>query len=272
MGSSWSTHGLDRPHRDAHLALDQSSAVTMGNMAWVTFDLFSALIDARSGGSQALAAIAAGRGWDVAGTDLYDDWDARNKASQKDTPDDDGAPWVPFAEHCRRALAGTYAARGLTAEAGTAAADTAALLDSLPDWPLWPDVAAALPGIARHHRVGVLSNVDDDLFARTRVAALVADLSDPGAVLTSERLRAYKPHPQLYRRAAEAGVDVHVPASARDTRGALEAGLAVVRVRRPGHRVDPDGPRPQHEVTDLAELTDVLAAACCGAAGDVPGT
>jgi 2-haloacid dehalogenase len=106
----------------------------------------------------------------------------------------------------------------------------------------------------------VLSNVDDDLFSRTRVALLVAELSDPGAVLTSERLRAYKPHRQLYRRAAEAGVDVHVPASARDTRGALEAGLAVVRVRRPGHRVDPDGPQPEHEVTDLGELPRVLAA------------
>jgi 2-haloacid dehalogenase len=107
--------------------------------------------------------------------------------------------------------------------------------------------------------VGVLSNVDDELFGRTRVAALVESLSDPGAVLTSERLRAYKPHPRLYRRAAAAGVDVHVPASARDTRGALEAGLAVVRVRRPGHRVDPAGPQPRHEVDDLAQLPAVLA-------------
>jgi 2-haloacid dehalogenase len=226
-------------------------------VAWVTFDLFSALIDARAGGSAALSAITAGHGWDVDGTDLYDDWDARNKAGQKDTPVDDGAPWVSFAEHCRRALAAAYAARGLPEDA--AAGDTRALLATLPDWPLWPDVAAALPLVARQHRVGVLSNVDDDLFARTRVAPLVAELSDPDAVLTSQRLRAYKPHPQLYRRAAEAGVDVHVPASARDTRGALEAGLAVVRVQRPGHRVDPDGPQPQHEVTDLAELPDVLA-------------
>jgi 2-haloacid dehalogenase len=225
-------------------------------MAWVTFDLFSALIDSRAGGSVAFGAIAAGHGWDVAGADLYDDWDTRNKASQQDTPDGDGAPWVTFAEHSRRALAATYAGRGLVVDDPGVAADTAALLATLPDWPLWPDVAAALPGIARQHRVGVLSNVDDDLFARTRVAALVPD---DAAVLTSQRLRAYKPHPQLYRRAAEAGVGVHVPASARDTRGALEAGLAVVRVRRPGHRVDPDGPRPEHEIADLTELPAVLA-------------
>lgn len=217
-------------------------------MALVTFDLFSALIDSRTGGSAAFDALAAGRGWEVAGTDLYDDWDARNKASQKDA-----AEWVPFAEHCRRALGDTYAARGLDADA---TADTLALLESLPDWPLWPDVGRALPLVAERHRVGVLSNVDDALFRRTRAAALV----DDDAVLTSERLHAYKPHAELYQRAAAAGVDVHVPASARDTRGALEAGLAVVRVRRPGHRVDPEGPQPQHEVEDLAELPAVLDA------------
>ena len=222
----------------------------------MTFDLFSALVDARTGGSAALSAIASGHGWDADGVELYDEWDTRNKAGQKDTPQGGGHPWVPFAEHCRRALAATYAARGLTDDPAVAAADTAALLDTLPDWPLWPDVAAALPAVARSHRVGILSNVDDALFRRTRAAALVGD---PAAVLTSERLRAYKPAAEIYRRAAAAGVDVHVPASARDTRGALEAGLTVVRVRRPGHRVDPDGPAPQHEVAGLDELPAVLA-------------
>jgi 2-haloacid dehalogenase len=217
-----------------------------GGMALVTFDLFSALIDSRTGGSAAFAGLAAERGWDVAGTDLYDDWDARNKAAQRDVEE-----WVPFAEHSRRALAATCGSRGL---AGDPAADVEVLLGSLPDWPLWPDVAAALPQVARVHRVGVLSNVDDDLFRRTRAAALV----DDAAVLTSERLHAYKPHPALYHRARDAGVDVHVPASARDTRGALEAGLTVVRVRRPGHRVDPAGPQPGHEVDDLGELLPVL--------------
>jgi len=224
-------------------------------MALVTFDLFSALIDSRTGGAAAFDGIAAEHGWDVAGIDLYDDWDARNKASQKDVPHDDDAPWVPFAEHCRRALTATYTERGLSADA---AADVEVLLASLPHWPLWPDVEAGLPAVGRSHRVGILSNVDDDLFARTRAAGLVDRLGGADAVLTSQRLRAYKPHPELYLRARDAGVAVHVPASARDTRGALEAGLVVVRVRRPGHRVDPSGPQPEHEVTDLAELPAAL--------------
>ncbi|GHE07444.1 haloacid dehalogenase [Klenkia taihuensis] len=213
---------------------------------FVTIDLFSALVDSRSGAAPVLAALAADQGHDADGGELYDDWDARNKATQRDRTD-----WVPFAEHCRQALVATWAARGW--DAGDAPA--AALLGSLPDWPLWPDVADALPGVrAAGHRVGVLSNVDDDLLARTRVAPLVDDADR----LTSERLRAYKPSPALYRRAVDAGVDVHVPASARDTRGALEAGIAVVRVARPGHRTDPAGPQPAHTVTDLHALPGVL--------------
>jgi 2-haloacid dehalogenase len=215
-------------------------------MAFVTFDLFSALIDSRTGAAAALAEIGDRHGWGPSAGSIYDDWDARNKASQKDT-----AEWVPFSEHCRRALADTYRALDLS---GDPDADVAQLLGSLPDWPLWPDVADALTALRPAHRLGLLSNVDDDLFARTRVAPLL----DPADVLTSERLHAYKPDPQLYRRALAAGVDVHVPASARDTRGALEAGMAVVRVRRPGHHVDPAGPQPELEVTDLDGLPAAL--------------
>ncbi|QNG37051.1 haloacid dehalogenase [Geodermatophilaceae bacterium NBWT11] len=214
---------------------------------FVTFDLFSALVDSRTGAAAALAEITAGAGHPADGGEVYDDWDARNKASQRDVVE-----WVPFAEHCRRSLAATWAARGWSDDP-TAATD--ALLAGLPDWPLWPDVAEVLAVLAREHRVGVLSNVDDALFARTRVAGLV----DPADLVSSERVRAYKPHPQLYRGAVAAGVDVHVPASARDTRGALEAGLAVVRVARPGHRVDPAGPQPERTVSDLRALPGVLA-------------
>jgi 2-haloacid dehalogenase len=216
-------------------------------MAFVTFDLFSALVDSRTGGAAALAGIGVEHGWRTAAEEVYDAWDTRNKASQKNT-----AEWVPFAEHCRRALADTYRALELP---GDADADVTRLLGSLPDWPLWPDVPDALTALRPDHRLGVLSNVDDALFVRTRVAPFM----DPADVLTSERLHAYKPHPELYRRAVAAGVDVHVAASARDTRGALEAGMAVVRVRRPGHSLDPEGPQPELEVGDLSELPTALA-------------
>jgi 2-haloacid dehalogenase len=214
----------------------------------VTFDLFSALIDSRTGGSAVLGRLAADRGWPVEGERLYDEWDRRNKASQRDEPE-----WVPFAEHCRRALAGAYADLGLD---GDATADARLLNESVGDWPLWPDVASQLPELAEHYRVGVLSNVDDAIFARTSVPPLV----DDAAVLTSERLRAYKPAPELYHRALERadGDLTHVATSARDVRGALEAGIRVVRLRRPGHQLDPAGPAPRDEAVDVRGVAALL--------------
>jgi 2-haloacid dehalogenase len=214
----------------------------------VTFDLFSALIDSRTGGAAALGELARAHGWDLSGEELYDRWDAHNKASQRDL-----RTWVPFAEHCRRALAATYVDLRRAADADD---DTEQLLASMAEWPLWPDVAAGLQLVARRYRVGVLSNVDDAVFARTRVAPLV----DDSAVLTSERLRAYKPAPEIYRRAREraGGELVHVATSARDVRGALEAGIEVIRLRRPGHRLDDAGPAPHRAVDDLPGVLDAL--------------
>jgi 2-haloacid dehalogenase len=216
----------------------------------VTFDLFSALIDSRTGGAAALGRIAAARGWAVAGTDLYDRWDAANKRAQRDCQG-----WVSYRELAVRALAEVYGSLGLSADS---AADVRDLLDSLPGWPLWPDVAEGLPALGGRFRLGLLSNVDDDLFARTRAVPLV----DPALALTSQRLRAYKPSPRIYEEARRLlGPMVHVATSARDVRGALEAGLPVVRLVRPGHELDPHGPAPDFEARAVEELEPLLGRA-----------
>lgn len=213
----------------------------------LTFDLFSALIDSRAGGSAALQQIAGREGWRGSGEEVYDRWDAANKQAQLECEE-----WVPFAVLAGGALAAAYEQLGVP---GDAAADTAELLGSTADWPLWPDVEIELPRLARTHRVGILSNVDDDILRRTRVAPLV----DLELALTSQRLRAYKPSPLIYRRAVqEAGPLVHIASSARDVRGALEAGTPVVRLARPGHDVDPDGPQPRLTIDGLADLDDAL--------------
>lgn len=213
----------------------------------VTFDLFSALIDSRSGASAVLQRIARRRGWQGTGEQVYGRWDAHNKAAQKAC-----TSWVPFTALSRQALVLTYAELGIE---GDAAADAEELLASVGDWPLWPDVAEHLPALHRSYRVGILSNVDDAVLRRTRAAGLV----DLEHAFTSERLQAYKPGPAIYRRAyEEAGRLVHVASSARDVRGALEAGIPVVRLARAGHQVDPEGPQPSRTVQGLAGIQDVL--------------
>jgi FMN phosphatase YigB (HAD superfamily) len=131
------------------------------------------------------------------------------------------------------------------------------LATSMSEWPLWPDVATGLPAVRQAGwRPGLLSSVDDALFLSTAAAGLV----DHDVALTSERLGAYKPHAEVYRQAVELlGDPVHVPTSARDVRGALEAGIRVVRMRRPGHHLDAGGPTPDHEVDSTHDLPAVLA-------------
>ena len=215
----------------------------------ITFDVFSALIDARSGGGAALDELAADRSWPVRGTDVYTRWDALNKEAQRTC-----RTWVPFRELSRLALAETYRQLGLP---GDATPDTDRLLASVADWPLWPDTASGLARLAGHLTVGVLSNVDDDIFALTRVAPLV----DPGHTYTSERLHAYKPAPPIYletaRRAGPAFT--HVATSARDVRGALEAGIPTIHMRRPGHHLDPAGPVPRHTATGMDQISDLVS-------------
>lgn len=215
----------------------------------ITFDVFSALIDSRSGGGAALDELAARRSWPVSGTDVYTRWDAINKESQRTC-----RSWVTFRELSRLALAETYRQLDLP---GDAAADAEWLLASVADWPLWPDAASGVAQLAGHMTVGVLSNVDDGIFAQTRVANLVGT----SHAYTSERLRAYKPSPLIYLEAARRAGDgfVHVAASARDVRGALEAGIPTIRIRRPGHRLDPAGPVPEHTATSMSQILNLVS-------------
>lgn len=218
----------------------------------VTFDLFSALTDSRRGGSAVFARIAAERGWPFTGAELYDQWDRRNKRAQQRV--DTTAGWTTFREISLHALADTYTALGLTADAD---ADITRVQDGVGDWPLWPDVPGGLPAVAEHARLGILSNVDDDLAAATLAYPLV----EPGLVLTSQQLGAYKPDPAIYLRARDLLGDdlVHVAASARDVRGALEAGIPTVRIVRPGHQLDPHGPAPAVSIHAVSELVSALA-------------
>lgn len=213
----------------------------------LTFDLFSALIDSRTGAGAVFDRLRATYGWSVDGKAVYDAWDKRNKRAQRLC-----STWKPYQVLARGSLAEAYSALELE---GDVDADLALILDSLPDWPLWPDVSEGLPALGKLFRLGLLSNVDDELFARTQASAYI----QPGFAMTSERLGAYKPSPSIYKRAQKAlGPLVHVPTSARDVRGALEAGLSVVRLRRPGHELDPDGPRPTLEAGHLAELESLV--------------
>jgi 2-haloacid dehalogenase len=219
------------------------------NAPLITFDVFSALIDSQRGGGAFLQSLADQRDWPVRGDDVYDDWDVRNKRAQTHA-----RPGVSFAELAERALVASYEHLVLS---GDAPADCIELLASVADWPLWPDVAPTLETLADRYRLGILSNIDDNILVSTKLWPLIG----PVNALTSQRLGCYKPDPNIYIIARDKfGVRLHIAASARDVRGAGEARLPVVRIVRPGHYLDPDGPTPTCTIEKLDELEPELDA------------
>jgi 2-haloacid dehalogenase len=214
----------------------------------ISFDVYSALIDSRTGAGRSFAAVSSARGWPRDGEELYVGWDARNKALHAQA---DGTE--SFRALAARAMAGLLDELGIEDDA-TAVTD--AVLADVGSWPTWPDVPEALTAVAADHRIALLSNIDDDILAATRFGIEIPHR------ITSQGAGSFKPSRGIYDHArAQLGDDlVHVPASGRDVWGSLEAGLRVVRVVRPGYAVDPSGPQPEHEVEDLRDLPGVLRA------------
>lgn len=132
------------------------------------------------------------------------------------------------------------------------------LPESLPDWPPFPETNAALQALARRgHRLGILSNVDDDLLAGTLERLHVRfDL-----LVTAQQVRAYKPAtPHFARARASIGDDnwLHVAQSwFHDIAPAHALGIPAVWVNRKREPPGSDG-APLAEVGDLQELVQWL--------------
>jgi 2-haloacid dehalogenase len=213
----------------------------------VTFDVYSALVDSRRGGTGAFVELARRRAWKADPEELFVRWDARNKALQGET-----TPFITYRELAHRALVDVCTELGLDVDASV---DTEFLLSTIDRWPHFPDVPEGVGSVAERFPVALLSNIDDDLLARTN-----AGFAFERAV-TSQQAHCYKPHEGIYRHAeAVLGTPLlHVPASPRDVKGATDAGLDIVRIKRPGQSFDADSTRLGREIDDLRELAGLLS-------------
>jgi 2-haloacid dehalogenase len=213
----------------------------------VTFDVYSALVDSRRGGTDAFVELADRRAWRVDPEELFVRWDVRNKALQAET-----TSFATYRDLARRALVDVSTELELDVDAS---ADTEFLLSTIECWPHYPDVPEGVGSVAERFPVALLSNIDDDLLARTN-----AGFAFERAV-TSQQARSYKPHEGIYRHAETVlGAPLlHVPASPRDVKGATDAGLEIVRIKRPGQSFDPESRRAGGEIDDLRELVALLS-------------
>lgn len=212
-------------------------------MRWATFDCYGTLVDWNQGIQTTLVRL-----WPEAdAAELlarYHEVEPRVQLGRS----------LPYREVLRESLQLLAEHEGLE----LAEDEEYALATSLPRWPVFPEVPAALAELrGRGWRLGVLSNTDPDLLSASLTAIGVpVDLA-----ITAAEARSYKPaHGHWTRFQAEADADaarhVHVGASPyHDLAPAAELGLAAVWINRLGE--ESELPRAA-ELPDLCRLPEIL--------------
>lgn len=187
---------------------------------WLTFDCYGTLVDWRGGISAVMEELAPGRG-----EGLLDAYYREEPAVQAERP------FRRYTEVLEESLRRALRAQGVTAAPGA----ERLLPRSLPSWRVFDDVAAGLGAVrATGWRVGILSNIDRELFAGT-LGALPPVVD---AVVTAEDVGAYKPDHAHWRAfmswqgVGPAGV-IHVAQSQfHDVVPAHELGLRCIWINR----------------------------------------
>ncbi|MFY9781477.1 MAG: haloacid dehalogenase type II [Candidatus Baltobacteraceae bacterium] len=141
-----------------------------------------------------------------------------------------------------------------------APAERAGLLEAWSRLPAYPEVPATLAALReRGFALAVLSNGTPHSLARTLERANVA--GSFAAVLSVDAVRAFKPHPHVYRSAVERlGLPRErigfVSSNGWDATGAAEFGFRVVWCNRAGLPAETMGTRPERTIANLTELLD----------------
>lgn len=137
---------------------------------------------------------------------------------------------------------------------------SAFLASSLPQWQPFADTNSALERLARRFKLGILSNVDDDLITETRRHFTV----DFDLIITAQQVRSYKPSHNHFKTALERLEDKRLLHAAQsyfhDVVPCAELSIPVAWVNRKGEQTEADGPQPTYEVRNLVELADLLGA------------
>jgi 2-haloacid dehalogenase len=210
---------------------------------WATFDCYGTLIDWLGGIRDTLA-------------DLWPEHDAELLlgAYHEIEPEVQRDRSIPYRDVLTETLTKLAHREGLE----LAEDERAALADSLPSWPPFPEVPASLAELRdRGWRIGILSNTDPDyLVGSLGLIGVPVDVR-----ITAAEAGSYKPaHGHWERFFADTSADrsrhVHVAASTfHDLRPAAELGLRAVWINRLHEHSD--APRDA-ELPDLAKLPETL--------------
>jgi 2-haloacid dehalogenase len=223
----------------------------------ITFDCYGTLIDWENGMLAALRPIfsrTARRVSDTQMLELYGEIEAELESG----------PYLPY----RQILAQTAQEIGRRLGVDVTAEQGSTFAESLTRWKPFIDTIAALQSLGERFRLGIISNVDDDLFAETRKKLAPVEFD---FVVTAQQMQSYKPSHRNFEEAIRRsglGKDqiLHAGQSLyHDIAPANALGIRNVWVNRRSIRpgsgaAKPGAAKPNYEVHTLVELSVLLTA------------
>lgn len=219
----------------------------------ITFDCYGTLIDWETGILGALRPILIAHGASIDDAEilrLYGELEAEAESSH----------FQPYREILREVVHGFGVRLGFR----TTEAEQQSLPTSLTNWKAFPDTVAALRKLKTKFKLGIISNIDDDLFSASAPRLEI----DFDFVTTASQARAYKPSLEIFRLAQKkmamspeqwlhAGQSIY-----HDVIPAQSLGITAVWVNRPSPRPGAGAAKeasatPDLEVRSLAELAQL---------------
>jgi len=217
----------------------------------LTFDCYGTLIDWETGILSTLQPILTAHGVTAEGERLLALHAELESAAEQ-------GPYTPYRQLLATVLRGFGERLGFI----PSTIEQSRFADSVGDWPPFPDTRVALRALQRRFRLAIISNTDDDLFARTNQQLEVTF----DWIVTAQQVKSYKPSLNNFRQALERirvpkEQVLHVAQSLfHDHVPAKQLGLETVWVNRRHGKAGPGATPPVHAQPDLEvqELTTLV--------------
>ncbi len=234
----------------------------MAKIKAVVFDMYETLVsNPIEGWMDVFEGVCRSQNLPIDHHTLYEEWKAlevqfrKERLNMKDPYN--SPPFKSYEEAWRDCFAAVFAHRGLDGDAFLAGRES---IISMGRRDAYPEVAETIATLQSRWATAILSNADDDyLLPQLQRISLTFPV-----VLSSETVRAYKPHPLPFLRVLEA-LNVEPQEAVYvgdnpfdDVLGARGVGMNAVWINRDGKSIEKGQPQPDHQITSLAQLPAIL--------------
>jgi 2-haloacid dehalogenase len=218
------------------------------NITFVTFDVYGTLIDWETGIFDAFSKEAERDGFTIEKAELISLFHATSRQIE-------AGSYELYAEVLRRTAVQISKELGWPLEPSR----SGFLPDSVQRWSPFKETNSTLTKIAKKHKIGLISNIDDKLLGQTRRHIPL----DFDLVVTAQQVRSYKPDAAHFneceRRIGGKRGWVHVAASYyHDVEPCLKKKVPVIWVNRSKQELESGQKKPDAQVSSLREAAKLI--------------